>query len=184
MKSRVVILISIIALTLSTSIYAQQMAKRHALNADSIVVYKNVSKLSVQNCLGSLLQAIVKSNSKYYKQGQSFYGLHISNRKKYWYLEVFIDQWHGTKDTSYTAMLKMKNTVFLCSGDLHDNPLFSKVGSHTQKIKFVASKKPIEPTLMDPSLQGTLNICSGLPIYVEVYTPDPIQGYKMNVKKH
>ncbi|MFC0514225.1 hypothetical protein ACFFGT_08445 [Mucilaginibacter angelicae] len=184
MKSGVIILMSVIALILNTSLYGQQIGRRHMLNTDSIAVYKNVSEVSVQNCLGNLLQAIVKSNSKYYKQGVSFYGLHISNRKKYWYLEIFIDQWHGTKDTSYTAMLKMKNAVFLCSGDLRNNSLFSKVGLHCQKIKFVASKKQIEPMLMDPSLQGTLNICSGLPIYVEVYTPDPIQGYQMNVKKH
>lgn len=184
MKSGAIIPVSIIALILSTSIYGQQLKIRHTLNADSIIVYKNVSELSVQNCLGNLLQAIFKSNVKYYKQGESFYGLHISNRKKYWYLEVFIDQWHGAKDTSYSAMLKMKNAIFLCSGDLRNNSLFSKVGLHSQKIKLVASKKPVEPMLIDPSLQGTLNICSGLPIYVEVYTSNPIQGYKMNVKKH
>jgi hypothetical protein len=184
MKLRAIILISIIALILSTSTYGQQLGRQHAQKTDSIVVCKNVSEISVQNCLGSLLQAIVKSNSKYYMQGESFYGLQISKRKKYWYLEVIMDQWHGTKDTSYTAMLKIKNAVFLCGGDLRNNSLFSKVGLHRQKIKLVASKKPIEPVLMDPSLQGTLNICSGLPIYVEVYTPDPIEGYKMNVKKH
>lgn len=184
MKSGAIILTSVIALVLSTNIYGQHLGKEHTPSTDSIVVYKNVSKLSVQNCLGNLLQAIVKSNNKNYKPGESFYGLHINKRKKYWYLEVFIDQWHGAKDTSYTAMLKVKNAVFLCSGDLRNNSLFSKLGLHDQKIKLFASKKPIEPMLMDPSLQGTLNICSGLPIYVEVYTPDPIPGYKMNVKKH
>lgn len=183
MKSCIVTLLSIIIFILNMNVYGYNYRKQHVLNTDSIVVYKKVSALCVQNCLGNLLQAIVKTNKKYYKQGKSFYGLHINKRQKYFYLEIFIDRWHGAKDTSYSAMIKIKNAVFLCSGDLYKNSLFTNVGIRDQRIKLVIAKKPIEPMLIDPSLQGTFRICSGLPIYVEIYTPEPIQGYKMTVKK-
>jgi len=36
--------------------------------------------------------------------------------------------------------------------------------------------------LIEPSLQGTMSICKGLPIYIEVYTPEPIGEYKMEIR--
>lgn len=184
MKLGVIFLLSIHSLILDIGGCDNHVKNKNNIQVDSTVVYKKVSELSVQKCLENLLQAIVRSNTKHYKQGRSFYGLHINKNKNYWYLEIFPDQWHGTKDTSYTAVIKMKEAVFLCSGDLDNNPLFSRVGSRVESVKLVSSKKPTEPMLIEPSLQGTLRICAGLPIYVEVYTAEPIQGYKMNVKKH
>lgn len=139
--------------------------------------------MSVSPCLKDLFQSIIKSNSKYYKSGESFYGLHLDKRKNYWYLEVFTDQLHGSKDTSYTSIIKFKDAVFLCSGDLQKSPFFQKAEANNESVKLsIVRKRQIEPMLIEPSLQGTLKSCKGLPIYIEVFTVGPVRGFKMYVK--
>lgn len=152
-------------------------------NNDSLYVTKDLPVLVADPCIGDFLEAVAKSNSKYYKRGKSFYGLHFNNRKGYRYLEVFTDEWHDAKETSYVAIIKLKNAVFLCGGDIERNTLFHKTASNNERIKLsIARKSSRIPMLIEPALQGTFNSCKGLPIYVEVYTANPISGYKMNAR--
>lgn len=169
--------------------YPQAVAKALNLNThqnvysnnDSLYVTKDLPILVADPCIGDLLEAVAKSNSKYYRWGKSFYGLHFNNRKGYRYLEVFTDEWHDAKETGYVAIIKVKNAVFLCGGDIEGNPLFHKTTSRNEQVKLSAARKSSRiPMLIEPSLQGTFNSCEGLPIYVEVYTANPISAYKMN----
>jgi hypothetical protein len=156
--------------------------KYHA-KSDSIYVIKDLPILSADDCIGNLLTAVAKSNSKHYNPGKSFYGLILNNQKKYRYLEIFTDQWHDAKDTSYVAVIKLNNAVFLCSGDIQGNPLFHRISSGNTRIRLSIAKKSSNiPMPIEPSLQGTFSSCKGLPIYVEVYTINPISGYKMHVR--
>lgn len=151
--------------------------------SDSLFVTKNLSVISASPCLSDLFQSIIKSNSKYYKSGESFYGLRLDKRKDYWYLEVFTDRLHGSKDTSYTSIIKFKDAVFLCSGDLQDSPFFYKAEAINEIVKLSIVRKPqIETMVIEPSLQGTLKACKGLPIYIEVFTVGPVHGFKMSIK--
>jgi hypothetical protein len=162
---------------------ATRTNNKHNLESDSLYVTKDLPILVSDPCIENLLAAVIKSNSKYYNPGKSFYGLIFNNRKKYRYLEIFNDQWHDAKDTSYVAVIKLKKVMFLCSGDIKGNQLFHRITSSNIRVKLSITKKPSHIfTPNDPSLQGTFNTCIGLPIYIEVYTKNPIPGYKMHVR--
>jgi hypothetical protein len=151
--------------------------------SDSIHLIKVLPIIKADPCLEALLEAIAKSNRKYYDPGESFYGINFSNRGKYKYLEVFIDNRHAAKETNYLAAIKLKNTLFLFNVDINNEPLFHKTALSSIKIKLNLVKKSTKAIwLIEPSLQGTLSVCKGLPIYIEVYTPEPILGYKMEVR--
>lgn len=156
---------------------------RFESESDSLYVTKDLPILVSDPCIENLLAAIIKSNSKYYNSGKSFYGLNFNNRKTYRYLEIFNDQWHDAKDTSYVAVIKLKKAMFLCSGDIIGNPLFHRITSSNIRVKLSITKKPSHIfTPNDPSLKGTFNSCIGLPIYIEVYAKNPIPGYKTHVR--
>ncbi|MDB5146667.1 MAG: hypothetical protein JWQ57_687 [Mucilaginibacter sp.] len=150
---------------------------------DSIHITKVLPIIKPDPCLETLLEAIAKSNRKHYDPGGSFYGINFSNRGKYKYLEVFMGNRHDAKTTNYIAEIKLKNTLFLCNVDFNNEPLFHKTALGNTKIELNIAKKSIPDTWpVEPSLQGTLSVCKGLPIYIEVYTPEPIPGYKMEVR--
>ena len=152
-------------------------------NRDSIHFTKVLPIIKADLCLETLLEAVVKSNQKYYDPGKSFYGLNFNNRGQYKYLEIFMGSRQAAKTTNYIAIIKLKNVLFLCNVDFNNEPLFHKTTLGNMKIKLTIVKKSIEDmALIEPSLQGTMSICKGLPIYIEVYTPEPIGGYKMEVR--
>jgi hypothetical protein len=148
---------------------------------DSIFVNKDLPIFEISPCVKKILIAVEKSNSKHYKTGKSFYGLIFNNRKKYRYLEIFSDQWNDAKDTSYIGAIKLDQAIFLCGGNVVDNSLFHRVPG-VIKVKLRKAKTPAIPMPIEPSLRGTFTICEGLPIYIEVYIADPINGYTMHVK--
>lgn len=150
---------------------------------DSIHLTKVLPIIKADPCLETLLEAIAKSNRKYYDPSQSFYALNFSNRGQYKYLEIFMGSRHGVKNTNYFAIIKLKNALFLCNVDFNNEPLFHRTTVGNMKIKLNIAKRSIEDIeLIEPSLQGTMSVCKGLPIYIEVYTPEPISGYKMDVR--
>lgn len=154
--------------------------KRHNLH-----ITKNLPRLIADPCLQNLLKSIVKSNSKYYKGGESFYHLEYFNKKNFNYLGIYLDQWNNITSSDYSALMKVKGTLFLCKGNILSNSLFHKVRESKGRLEFNILKSSSDiPITMDPSLQGTFNSCKGLPIYIEVYTPEPISGYRMKIKQH
>jgi len=157
--------------------------QRHHPTSDSLHVKKDLPIVVADTCIENLLAAVAKSNSAFYNHSKSFFGVYLNNRKNYTYLEIFVDEWKDANYTTYAAAIKLKNTVFLCCGDIKDNPLFHKTNLGIMPVNLCVAKKSSRLHIpSEPSLQGTFRSCKGLPIYVEVYTIKPISGYKMQVK--
>ncbi|WP_121808349.1 hypothetical protein [Mucilaginibacter kameinonensis] len=154
------------------------------ITKDSIRFTVTLPVIKPAPCLEKLLWAIAKSNKKYYRSGESFYVLNFSHRRDYKYLEIYMAARHDAKKTNYSAAIILKSSLFLCDVNVSNEPLFLKTSLSETKLKLSIIKKstPII-SLIEPSLQGTMSICEGFPIYVEVYTPEPISGYKMNIKR-
>jgi len=134
---------------------------------------KNLPILSIDACIENLLASVAKSNAKYFKNGQSFYSLEFFNRKGYRYLGIYLDKLNDVKNDNYVAVIKTTGVIFLCRGNVLDNPLFHNNGMHKEHIEFTMVKSnPDIPLSIEPSLQSTFDSCSGLPIYIEVYTPE------------
>jgi hypothetical protein len=166
--------------------YAPMGFSNNNSKSDSLYISKDLPLFVADSCIGNLLKAVEKSNITLYNPQISFYGLYFNNREKYRYLEVFVDKWNDTKDTSYVGVLKIRNMLFLCSGDIQHTDLFRKTADKLQvklKIARTGPKSPYDAVPTEPSLQGTFKTCKGLPLYVEVFTANPISGYKMLIKQ-
>jgi len=156
----------------------------HQITKDSIRFTVALPVIKPAPCLEKLLWAIAKSNKKHYRSGESFYVLNFSYRRDYKYLEIYMASRHDAKKTNYSAAIILKNSLFLCDVDVINEPPFHKIVLSKIKLQLsIIKKSPPIISLVEPSLQGAMSICEGLPIYVEVYTPEPIWGYKMNIKR-
>lgn len=158
----------------------------NSAGSDSIQVTKILPLYTASDCIKNLLKAIEKSNAEKYDPKLSFYGLYLNNRNKYRYMEVYVGRWNDARDTSYFGALKIKNMTFLCRGDFKDSKLFHQTNQKiTVKLRHITrdSTTGMNVSPNEPSLQGTLKICKGLPLYIEVFTINRITGYNMHIKK-
>ena len=158
-------------------------ASSSGLKSDSSAITKRLPTLNADACIGRLLKAIVESNKKWYKPSVFFYGLALHNKKKYTYIEIFVDKWKDARDTNYIAGTKVNNAIFLCEGDFNNDFIFRKLMKDSILIHLTAAKKSsIPPFPNEPSLQGTFKSCNGKLFYIEVYTRGKIVGYKMKIR--
>lgn len=76
----------------------------------------------------------------------------------------------------------MRGILFLCKGDFKEDSLFNKTTVVKKVIlKLSENKIGLLQSFNEPSLEGTLKICKGVPIDVSIYTKGKISDYNNRI---
>ncbi len=162
-----------------------QVEKTLIPKSDSVHLTKYLPLLKSEACITKLLTAVVNSQSQHFNTRSAFYALFFSNKKHHRYLKIFVDFWQDAKDTTYLAEIQLRNSTFLCGGDVLTDSLFHRSGLVNKRVYLKAARRTADIAFnIEPSLQGFFPSCGGLPLYVEIYTTHSIRGYKMKVTEH
>jgi len=86
--------------------------------------------------------------------------------------------WNNARTLEYSGFINVRGMLFLCKGDFRKDSLFYKT-TVVKKVMLKLSENKIGllQSFNEPSLEGTLKICKGVPIDVSIYTKGKISGY-------
>ena len=175
---RILFLISLVNIILSCKAGENDNGKSSRI--DSPIVGKNDLPLyRVNPCLLNLLESIVSSNKKNYSSHDFFYSLSLKKTANLKLLTVNVYLWSNLRNLKYVGAVKIKNATFLCEGDIENDELFKKDESRVMTITIKSEKEEPEifQSIEEPVLSGRFVACEGVPIHLEIYTKEKINGY-------
>jgi len=143
----------------------------------------NLPVYELSPCLLGLLTAVTESNKDNYNKDEFFYSLIFEEGKKYRYINIMPERWLASSYADYAGALKINGMVFLFRGKLDRDSIFKKNLLDQIRVKLQHTKDDISNNSFfnEPSLQGVYHECSGMPIYVEIYTKSKIKDFDMKV---
>ena len=152
------------------------------LNGSSNSVVRSVAEYSVDSCLYLLLRDVANADKKTYSREEMYYSLDFEPMKNSRYMAVTLERWKAARYLDYTGVLKVDSSFFLLTGNYIKDPIFSPVKGSGFFVELV----PKDPNsggagIVEPSLQGLFTNCKGLPINLEIYIPETIPGYKLQI---
>lgn len=146
--------------------------------------YLKLPGYQVDSCLFGLLATVAQSNKQYYNTDVYFYSLTFKEGTKSRYINITPEKWAEARYLDYGGILKIHNTSFLFRGDFEHDLIFkhSSLADATVNLKREKGDLDKGAAFLEPALQGEYYECSGMPIYIEVYTKGKIPGFDMKVR--
>jgi hypothetical protein len=175
MKSKVIVLLGSL-LIVSTTI-------SNAQHSDTSNIKLPI--FQVDACLYNLLKTVSESNIKYYKADEFFYSVIFKEGKEYRYLNIVPEKWADSRYMDYAGIMKFNKVSFLFRGDIEKDSIFKRTALPGLEVPLKKSTVDPESNVFyqEPSLHGIYHICTGMPIYMEIYTKGEIGDYKMKIPK-
>ncbi|RFS25105.1 hypothetical protein DVR12_07940 [Chitinophaga silvatica] len=132
----------------------------------------------VDKCVYDLLLSIVLSNNQFYSPSKYYYSFEFHIDKERRELYIAPEMWNNARTLAYNGVICIKGNMFLCKGNYAEDPLFKKT-KNTINVTLKLSKNEVGllQNFNEPSLEGTMNICEGIPLDISVYTKGKISGY-------
>jgi len=153
-------------------------------HSDTIYLNKKMAEFKVDMCLHGLLDSVVESDKKManYPSGVYFYLLTFKKGDKLRYMNIKPVPWKNSEFLDYTGVIRVRGSSFLCRGDFESDKIFHKKKANQVKIRL---QKPVNTSdeqvfFQEPCLQGQFSLCNGMPIYIEVYSKNKINGFDMS----
>jgi hypothetical protein len=144
---------------------------------DSSIVL-SLNQYDADSCVIDLLSKISKGDKADVKK---YYSLSFFVKDKSASITIWPEQLSNLKYIDYKGFVVVQSAIFFCRGNISQSKVF-KLRNNKVCFRGKIERKSRIGTIKfirDPIIQGTYMGCTKIPIYIEIYLDEKINGFKI-----